>query len=158
MAQITNWQSQSDSHLPGHDDETHVPSKHGHHEQQSASRLIAKQTVSLFLSCLKSPTWDISHLLQPSSSLIVPPRSLPVCPRQNPRARGNEQENGGKHGVNLAGEDEKSKQGEPPNEQVKSHDRVVFPRRKPRGVGRSRVRGAELDGRELEHAKRQPKH
>ncbi len=38
-AQVSYGQVERDAHLPGHDDEAHVPAQGGHDEQQSATSL-----------------------------------------------------------------------------------------------------------------------
>ena len=42
VAQVTDGEVQSDSHLASHDDETHVPSKKGHDEEQCTASLLNK--------------------------------------------------------------------------------------------------------------------
>ena len=150
MAQVADRKPQSNAHFSSHDDETHVPAERSYDEEQRAPSLLS--TVSAGLS--QSPIFGLTkaYLLQPRGTIKVSPAHLPVRSRQHPRRDTHKQEDGGKHGVDLAGKDEESEQRKAPDEKIQRHYRIVLGGCKAGGIARARVGGAELQCRELQHS------
>src|SRR3569833_239834 len=109
MAQVANGQVQRDAHLACHDDEAHIPSQSCHDEQQpttSLGRLSA--LMNHVTNQIRAPATasKTTHFLQLPRSIEIALHDLPVGPGQHPRCDAHQQEDGRKHGVDLASEEE----------------------------------------------------
>lgn len=95
--------------------------------------------------------------MQLPRSIKIPRRDLPIRSRQNPRTNTDQQENRGKHAIDLARKDEECKQRESPDQEIQRDDGVILRRRKARRIVGCRVGCCESESGELKHSEREPK-